>query len=136
MLCKCGGETIIIPRPDTPHYGERRCSKCNSFLGWEKSPKNENKRDKPKFSVDKKIQKGIDFCQFCGRKKHELGLNETLTIDHTIPLSEGGEDTEKNSILLCTACHKLKHWHRLYNYTHWEGTKWKSGNSQKIIISA
>jgi 5-methylcytosine-specific restriction endonuclease McrA len=116
---KCGGTIIAIPRPDTPHYAERRCEKCDAFYGWLSHPDNEGKRQKSKFEIK------IDFCQFCGRKKHELGKNETLTTDHTIPLGEGGKDEEKNVIVLCSACHKLKHWLRLYFYTHWEGVRWK-----------
>ncbi len=120
--CKCGAEIKEILRPNTPHHAELRCEN-DHFLGWLRSPKNIEKRPNMKHTLEKKMQLGINYCQFCARKKNELGLNETLTIDHTLPLSEGGKDTEINTVVLCTSCHKLKHWHRLYNYTHWIGQK-------------
>jgi len=43
------------------------------------------------------------ICAKCG----STGTN--LELHHIIPLSEGGEDTIENSVLLCPNCHRLEH---------------------------
>lgn len=35
-------------------------------------------------------------------------IREGSEVDHIIPLSQGGQDTDENKRLLCTPCHKAK----------------------------
>lgn len=45
-------------------------------------------------------------CYYC---KREFGLGfSRRTIDHKVPLSNGGEDAEENLVLACKACNHLK----------------------------
>lgn len=125
--CKyCGSENIKFQlTPNTIHYGKYYCGHCERFLYWAKnpeSPRNNNTR------VNKKTIKEIcnfhnfkeEFCFFCLRKREELGDKETLTIDHIKELEEGGEDQLWNMQILCSACHKLKNWARLYMNWHFQ----------------
>ena len=43
-------------------------------------------------------------CEFCGNDNKEI-----LQIHHIKPISEGGDNAEKNLIILCPNCHKLVH---------------------------
>lgn len=45
-----------------------------------------------------------DTCQYCG--KH--GVRSSLTIDHIIPKSRGGEDSWQNLVVACPACNLKK----------------------------
>ena len=120
MKCKqCGGELSVNPRPDTTHYAELRCKECGRFIKWIPKPFEDIKRkpaDIRKVMHFYKITK--EFCFFCGRTKKELGINECLTIDHIIPLVDGGKDEPCNMQILCSACHRLKHWINLYVTKH------------------
>ena len=61
-----------------------------------------------------------EMCFFCLRNRNELGAKETLTIDHIQELDKGGEDQVWNMQILCSACHKLKNWARLYMNWHFK----------------
>ena len=120
---KCGKEQEIkiICRLDTIHEAEYRCKVCNHFLGWK--PKNEKKRKSQNSeSLRKKIREfhnfDQEFCFFCGRTKDQLNKNETLTVDHIIPLEFGGKDVIENMQILCSACHQLKNWCVVYFNKH------------------
>jgi len=63
------------------------------------------------------------FCFFCLKNEQQLGICETLTRDHIQELDKGGLDNIDNLQILCTACHKLKNWARLY--TNWHLVKQK-----------
>jgi len=115
----------LILRPDTPHYAERRCKDCNKFMGWESSPNPEGIRKQTTQHTIQKIMThkkytNPPFCFFCGRTKKQLGLNETLTIDHIIPIRDNGENDITNLQILCSACHKLRHWTELYTNIHFK----------------
>lgn len=49
------------------------------------------------------LQNQNRFCAKCGA----IGTN--LEIHHIIPISEGGEDTMRNILLLCPNCHSIEH---------------------------
>jgi len=120
---RCGGELTFVETPELVHYGKVVCSKCGRFIKWVTSPQKEGLRNiTSKFSImDVMKHKGFNgepFCFFCGRVKAQLGYNETLTLDHIIPLRENGEDTIENLQILCSACHKLRHWAELYTNKH------------------
>lgn len=79
-------------------------------------PKNEGKRTKTsKYST---IDLGITSCEICGRTEDRLGSYEVFEIHHKIPLEEEGQDTPKNLLVLCTACHRLCHYQRTYLNQH------------------
>ena len=120
MICpNCGCEdTKLILTPESIHYAKNVCRVCGRWISWEKSPDtNKNSNRKIKLSV-KRVCEYHNFktehCFFCLRVKEQLGLNETLTVDHIEELSKGGADNLSNFQVLCTACHKLKDWCRLY----------------------
>jgi len=124
--CKyCGGPLIFRLRPDTVHYGEMVCIKCGRHNYWVPAPREENTRRRTsKFSLEQVAKfHGMDKprCFFCLRTKDQLGDHETLTIDHIVELQLGGKDSLENLQILCTACHKLKNWCRLYLNWHFNG---------------
>jgi 5-methylcytosine-specific restriction endonuclease McrA len=47
-------------------------------------------------------------CQYCGRHRRELRHRESLTRDHLIPLSRGGDNTWTNVITACSRCNLKK----------------------------
>lgn len=108
------------------HYARLDCANCNSFIGWLRSPdkiKGYNRINK--HSVKEVCEfHGYDdeFCFICLRKKEELGKRETLTVDHIKELKNEGEggDVIQNKQVLCSACHKLKNWARLYMNWHFK----------------
>lgn len=115
-------DTQIIETPNSPHYAKEVCNLCGGWLKWIKSPENEGKRTKTsKYSLRNILKfhnKDKEFCFFCLRTRDELGLNETITIDHIEEISKGGEDELGNLQILCTACHRMKNWLRLYMNWH------------------
>jgi len=53
-------------------------------------------------------------CQYCGRHRRELRHRESLTRDHLVPISRGGDNTWTNVITACSRCN-LKKGNRLPN---------------------
>ncbi|MFQ5680139.1 MAG: HNH endonuclease [Gemmatimonadota bacterium] len=47
-------------------------------------------------------------CQYCGRHRKELGYRESLTRDHIVPLSRGGDNGWKNVVTACSKCNLRK----------------------------
>ena len=121
--CPCGSKTTdTILMPNSVHYAKIVCTVCRKFVKWKKAPDNENKRTGcPSVSIVANFH-GFkkEFCFFCGRTKEQLGWNETLTVDHIKKIEEGGADNKQNMQILCSACHKLKHWADLYTRKHLE----------------
>ena len=50
------------------------------------------------------IDKYLGCCHVCGK----VFAPADLEVDHRIPLSEGGEDTEANCAPICKPCHRSK----------------------------
>jgi 5-methylcytosine-specific restriction endonuclease McrA len=48
------------------------------------------------------LRRDAHRCQYCGRS------DVTLTIDHVLPLSRGGEDTWENLVCACVHCNNTK----------------------------
>ncbi|MBM2846694.1 MAG: endonuclease [Bacteroidetes bacterium] len=48
------------------------------------------------------LRRDAHKCQYCGRS------DLTLTIDHVIPVSRGGEDTWENLVCACVQCNNKK----------------------------
>lgn len=126
IFCNCGckiGE--IIKTPNTVHYAKINCIACKSFIKWQKAPQNIEKRNgcpEPERVCERRGFSDC-FCFFCGRTKQALGKHETLTVDHIKKIEENGKDEYDNMQVLCTACHKLKHWAELYLRKHFNGGK-------------
>lgn len=98
------------------HYGKLECPVCNKWIKWVSNPT----EIRTKTSIHK-LEKVIKFykinepfCFFCLREQKQLGIKETLTRDHIQELDKGGKDELENLQILCSACHKLKNWCRLY----------------------
>jgi hypothetical protein len=116
------------PRPDTPHHASIHCADCGKFLGWQPAPNPEGiRKQSSKYNVEDVMRHKNylvkPFCFFCGRTKERLGFSETLTVDHIIPVREEGLDVLTNLNVLCTACHKLRHWAELYLNKHFVEVK-------------
>lgn len=47
-------------------------------------------------------------CQYCGRRRGELGRREFLTRDHVVPLSRGGDNSWTNVLTSCSRCNCRK----------------------------
>ncbi len=47
-------------------------------------------------------------CQYCGKHRRELGHRESLTRDHIVPLSRGGDNRWKNVVTACSRCNLRK----------------------------
>lgn len=47
-------------------------------------------------------------CQYCGRGRRELGYRESLTRDHIVPLSRGGDNGWTNVVTACSKCNLRK----------------------------
>ncbi len=112
---RCGAEDCFeeILTPESVHYSKTICRMCERWIQWNKNPsKAEYRSETTKCAVI------YDFCKICGRTQEKLGWKETLTAHHVIPLEEDGEDIIENIIVLCSACHKLVHWVRLYVHKH------------------
>ena len=128
MICQtCGNEGIFtICGPNTIHYGRIDCPLCRKWICFVPKPGTEEiRKETSSFTISgvvysHKMQK--EFCFFCLRDKDQLGTNEVLTLDHIQELSKGGKDELENLQILCTACHKLKNWARLYMNWHLNNT--------------
>ncbi|MFQ5888950.1 MAG: HNH endonuclease [Gemmatimonadota bacterium] len=47
-------------------------------------------------------------CQYCGRHRRQLGYRESLTRDHIVPLSQGGDNGWLNVVTACSKCNLRK----------------------------
>lgn len=122
---KCGSYlTFTETQTYSVHYGRLDCPKCVKWIKWVKSPEKERIRTKTsKRTIEEIIEfhnYKIPFCFFCLRKQEQLGKKETLTIDHIDELSKSKNDEIENLQILCSACHKLKNWARLYINWHYK----------------
>lgn len=70
------------------------------MLGLENVDLNFERRDIP----DELVRQIIDRDEVCRR----CGSHEDLQLDHIIPVSRGGNDTEENLRLLCGACNRKR----------------------------
>lgn len=124
--------------PQTIHYGRLDCSKCG-FRGWARNPISSKMGTTQEKRIGSRSVKDVcDFhkfkdehCFFCQRTREQLGWAETLTIDHIEELDKGGEDKVWNNQILCSACHKLKNWARLYLNWHLNKGDKKDGDTNE-----
>lgn len=47
-------------------------------------------------------------CQYCGRHRRQLGYRESLTRDHVVPMSRGGDNGWLNVVTACSKCNLRK----------------------------
>lgn len=47
-------------------------------------------------------------CQYCGKHRSDLGYRESLTRDHVVPLSRGGDNSWLNVVTACSKCNLRK----------------------------
>lgn len=126
MICPwCSSEKVTFTlTPNSVHYGKNECSSCGRWIEWVRNPiseRNKNPLRKMKLSVERVCSFhnfSVPHCFFCLRTKEKLGVNETLTVDHIEELNDDGKDEIENQQVLCSACHKLKNWSRLYMNWH------------------
>lgn len=123
----CGSKNLQhILLENSIHYGEIKCNHCGRWVAWMANPNSPRNQDN--YRVSKKTAGEVckfhdiegEICFFCLRSRDQLGIKETLTVDHIIELSDGGiaKDHIQNMQVLCSACHKLKNWARLYMNWH------------------
>jgi hypothetical protein len=125
-FCNTQGKLVFSETPSNVHYGRIDCLNCNRWVRWVRSPKNnERKRNgTSKYDIKDVLNfhgKTKEFCFFCLRTREQLGLHETMTIDHIEEIDKDGTDDLTNLQILCSACHKLKNWARLYMNWHLNG---------------
>jgi len=121
----CKTELIFTKTESTIHYGRLDCPQCNKWIKWVKNPNKEDIRTQTsKYSIEQIMGyhnfSGEPFCFFCLKIKEQLWQHETLTRDHIQELDKGGKDELGNLQILCSACHKLKNWARLYMNWHFK----------------
>jgi len=124
-ICKCGLPLIFKETLGLVHYGKLECE-VHGFVRWVPKPENEGmRRQTSKYNLNDIISfhkfPQEPFCFFCLRNREQLGIKETLTIDHILELSKDGENGIGNLQILCSACHKMKNWLRLYMNWHLAG---------------
>lgn len=133
--CKfCNHSLKLTLTPNSIHYGRLDCEECLAFNGWARNPESPrfdskrigNHADINKVSSFHRMNEPI--CFLCLRNKNQLGVNETLTVDHIIELDKNGKDEVFNMQILCSACHKLKNWARLYMHWHLNIGRDNNGN--------
>ena len=114
----CGSKNIKFTlTPNLTHYGRNDCIDCKNWVEWLKNPETKGRSKTSKYKMQQLLKfykMDNEFCFFCLRTKSQLGIKETLTIDHKEELNKGGKDEVENLQILCSACHKLKNWCRLY----------------------
>lgn len=114
----------FIETPNITHYGKELCPFCGIQIRWVPKPINKDKRIKTSkydiYDILKFHNYNKIFCFFCLREQEQLGKRQTFQLDHIIELDKGGIDEIQNIQILCTACHKLKNWSRLYHNWHYE----------------
>lgn len=96
---------------DTRHYAKAVCTECGAYYDWIRKPQNEGKRGKAS-----RFTPSLGYCEICGRS--QLGRKEVFEIHHKIPVSEGGQDERINILELCTPCHRMCHFLRVYLNQH------------------
>jgi len=94
--CEQDVEVEIYETPESVHYGKATCPICRRFLTWVKKPDNNQKRPNNKY-LPKKLC--INYCQICGRTEANLYPKEVFISHHLIPISEGGVESQKTSLL-------------------------------------
>ena len=99
---------------DSPHYAKAACPICAQYIGWVGKPENNDKRTKSSRFTPANCN--ISYCEICGRT--QFGSKEILEAHHKIPIQEGGLDERDNILFVCTACHKMCHFLRLYLSKH------------------
>lgn len=55
-------------------------------------------------SIKTEKMKKDPYCWVC-----RIGVSEILELHHILPVKNGGEDSESNTILLCPNCHAFTH---------------------------
>jgi hypothetical protein len=120
--CQQNVEPNIIPTTNgTTTTYKAVCPICNGYIKWvsksvfEGTKKPNGKRRKAAWSA--KIL-GIDYCELCGRREENLGVNEKLESHHKVPIEHGGEDVKENILILCSPCHRMAHFLRTYLNDH------------------
>jgi len=87
-----------------------RCQDCGRYT-FQPKEKSKNREASSKNLVEKK---GINYCQWCLRKKDDIPAPGTLEAHHIIEYKDEGENDLQNILILCTACHKQCHHDRTY----------------------
>ena len=123
---ECGNDKLkFTETPSLIHYGRQDCKHCGRFSDWVRDPNRPTNIRSNKKSVKEVCDfhqiKEKEICFFCLRYREQLGAKETLTVDHIQELNKGGQDIVENMQVLCSACHKLKNWARLYMNWHLNG---------------
>jgi len=124
IVCpKCNKENLNFEICNTTiHFGRWDCPKCG-FIKWERFPHKDGLRTRTSRYKLEQVSKYHNydepFCFFCLRNKKQLADKQTLTIDHIKEWNKEGIDSLSNLQILCSACHKLKNWIRLYFNWHY-----------------
>ena len=86
---------------------------CSGFAWLPKDHENPTRRPASHRGLLAKYDRG--FCELCLRTRSELRPSDTLMAHHVREFQDEGEPTRENVWIVCTACHALIHWQRIYN---------------------
>lgn len=94
---------LIANGPACEHHGVRQENHKKKPRGKRNTQpqKKTNHRNIPKSLRHQVMQRDERRCRTCG-------TSEDLTLDHRIPVSQGGKATMKNLWVLCRTCHNEK----------------------------
>lgn len=67
-------------------------------------PKKKKPKPNPRRKVRLKLLKSRPYCHYCGRKVDE----SSSSLDHVIPRSKGGPNSQDNLVLSCLSCNNKK----------------------------
>jgi hypothetical protein len=114
--CKTNADHPVTLTPEKIHYGRVDCGTCGRLLRWLPKPDGEPSKYKRQAAHRNLVADyGRGFCELCLRKVGELPPRQTLEAQHVIEYQDEGSNKRENIWILCTACHKLVHWMRIYH---------------------
>lgn len=110
---KCGKriEPEFQMGPFGPHWAKCTCKACRSVWFPPKPGKRKN-RESRHTELVRRFGRG--FCELCGILQARLPAGEAFEGHHVDEYHLDGEPTRENTWILCTACHRLVHWRRIY----------------------
>lgn len=96
------------------HYARVTCYDCGMFLRWLPKPENAktSRRESGHRNLIAKFSRG--YCEMCLCPEADLQAGQALEAHHVHEYHEGGEPARDNLWILCTECHALVNWRRLY----------------------
>ena len=111
----CGSADIAFElTPNLPHYGKETCRSCGRHSRWVPKPDSDKIR-RPAAHKDLVSKYGNGYCEMCLILEERLPPGQTLEAQHVREYQHGGSEVRENIWIVCTRCHKLIHWLRVWS---------------------